>query len=566
MTNNSSEDLTIAISHAISSQMTTPLSNKNHKVDIESSNKKNSEIPLDKFSIYQCGNININDTSTAYTCDSLITDPTSIYDTSIFVNRIVAIILLLISSIITELEDDLKQDILTRKHWLDISYALLSMSTCIFAYSSGRSFIRSRQIFGILLKSWKSSYPNTIRKILSHPILKSIQSLVTSTVLKYIIPGFLLFILIYPISPYISSKFPHWFERTINTFINFYLDSIDNVIYNVNKYSSNSSIAYFFQLIAILVIIRVTIYPVCITLFEYIYSNNIENLAIHESNETEPLLTSNNFSINSVQFNNIEVTPKIKYQGIGYILTVFWIVYMTYYGLYNYLAFYMITCFTIIYKSHYSSNLSQSKKYLIICIYIYLLLAFIFLPNKSLIWKIELIFLLGILDTFYIDIAQKKYIFGSFSIIAKFILGFLLCTGLYFFFINNSITKPNKTNFFSEYYISIYQVLGIVSIIYGNLFISKICHKFKIEKNSNNRQSLFILCSIMFHTIAIKKSQLFLEKFVKSPISDMTTISCTFTIALLCIKVYSIFLYYLIKLWQYINKKKSLDKTLDTLK
>ncbi|EEA05108.1 uncharacterized protein CMU_041810 [Cryptosporidium muris RN66] len=331
MANNSSEDLTIAISHAISSQMTTTLSNKNHKVDIETNNEKNSEIPLDKLSIYQCGNIYINDISTAYTCSSSITDPTSIYDTSIFVNRIIAMILLLISSIITELEDNFKQDILTRKHWLDISYTLLSMSTCIFAYSSGKSFIRSRQIFGILLKSWKSNYSNTIRKIISHPILKSIRSLVTSTVLKYVMPGFLLFILIHPISPYISSKFPHWFERAMNTFINFYLDSIDNVIYNVSKYSSNSNIAYFFQLIAILVIIRVTIYPVCITLFEYIYSNDIENLTIHESNETEPLLISNNFSINSTQFNNIEATPKIKYQGIGYTLTIFWVIYMTYY-------------------------------------------------------------------------------------------------------------------------------------------------------------------------------------------------------------------------------------------
>ncbi|OII77945.1 hypothetical protein cand_037530 [Cryptosporidium andersoni] len=491
MANNSSEDLTIAISHAISSQMTPPLSNKNHKVDIETNNEKNSEILLDKLSIYQCENIYINDISTAYTCSSSITDPTSIYDTSIFVNRIIAMILLLISSIITELEDNFRQDILTRKHWLDISYTLLSMSTCIFAYSSGRSFIRSRQIFGILLKSWKSNYSNTIRKIISHPILKSIRSLVTSTVLKYVIPGFLLFILIHPISPYISSKFPHWFERAMNTFINFYLDSIDNVIYN---------------LIAILVIIRVTIYPVCITLFEYIYSNDIENSTIHKSNETESLLTSNNFSINSAQFNNIEATPKIKYQ------------------------------------------------------------AFIFLPNKSLTWKMELIFLLGNLDTFYIDIAQKKCIFESFSIIAKLILGFLSCIGLYFFFINNYTTKPNKTDFFSEYYISICQTLGIVSIIYGSSFISKIRHKLKIEKNSKNRQSLFIFCSIMFHAIAIKKSQFFLEKFVKSPISDMTTISCIFITALLCIEVYSIFLYYLIKLWQYINKKRFLSKISGTLK
>ncbi|KAK9171138.1 Uncharacterized protein cmbei_8004450 [Cryptosporidium meleagridis] len=285
------------------------------------------------FNNSSSNNINIKDETQPDQIKSLTQNELLIYDKNLFRFKIFVVILLYISRSIIETRRIVSNIDEKTLITLKIFYNIIFFS-CIFAftYISGKSFTTSILTLNKTIElNHSNNYPfnqksSRIIRIFTHPNFLSIKTVIYKSITKYFIPGFLILYFIQPFSYYISSEYPMWAERITLSPINFFLDSLDRIIYKASLDTKSKKISYFPQVLIYLSFIRIICFPIT-ELTKYIIECSLgeirnlilQNCSRNNSNEIDLLETCNHFTItdtNSTSANTIDSVLFSKYSTI----------------------------------------------------------------------------------------------------------------------------------------------------------------------------------------------------------------------------------------------------------
>ncbi|KAJ1605594.1 hypothetical protein OIY81_3435 [Cryptosporidium canis] len=198
----------------------------------------------------------------------LIQPDVLIYDKNLFRFKFFVITLLYISRSIVESKHATHELDAKDQQFLKSLYDL-TFFTCMFAftYISGKSFITSYlTMYNTRLSDHSVTVSNRvlsrILRIFSHPSISVLKIVIYKSITKYFLFGFIILYFIQPFSYYISRGYPRWAERVTLSPINFYLDSLDRIIYRAALDATSKKISYFSQLLIYLSVIRIIYLPV----------------------------------------------------------------------------------------------------------------------------------------------------------------------------------------------------------------------------------------------------------------------------------------------------------------
>ncbi|OII72800.1 uncharacterized protein cubi_03670 [Cryptosporidium ubiquitum] len=534
-----------------------------------------------------------------------------IYDKNLFRFKVFVVILLYMSRSIIETRNIHRNLDDNSQKFLKSLYDIIFFA-CIFTftYISGKSFTISI----LTLKKTKESKDSQdifdkgfsrFINIFTHPSFLPIKIVVYKSITKYFLPGFVMLYFIQPFSYYISAVHPIWVERITLSPINFFLDSLDRVIYKTALDNVSKKISYFPQVLIYLSFIRIICFPIT-ELTKYIiecsfgeiknstkqndsgehYSNiNISSKTCRKYSSI--LDISNSYSIGKYQkyLNNPLITNKLRYQAteindgknqtkyyfyerefslislIGKATISILVIIMLYY--YNLREFSMLVFIPValpIITFSLAGHLSSITKVKISLALTYILLLFLLIPLKdySIIWKLCLIFLLGVTDV-QLSFMRSQYNnysgeskSTSISIIHPIfkhisLLVFSVTTIYLSFFISESKYFENLSLYLNSLK-EVSLLFLIITITSHPLFRSELYvvdNSYGIKQIKSENQNLFVL--IFVHSIVIRVVSFFFE--------SKTNIKLPIYINILSITLISLFLtellYYTILLFNH---------------
>ncbi|TRY50187.1 Uncharacterized protein CTYZ_00000483 [Cryptosporidium tyzzeri] len=270
------------------------------------------------FDNSNCVNINIKDETQPGEIKSLSQIELIIYDKNLFRFKIFVVILLYISRSIIETRHIVSNIDEKTLITLKIFYNIIFFS-CIFAftYISGKSFTTSILTLNKTIElNHSNNHPfnqksSRIIRIFTHPNFLSIKTVIYKSITKYFIPGFLILYFIQPFSYYISSEYPIWAERITLSPINFFLDSLDRIIYKASLDTASKKISYFPQVLIYLSFIRIICFPIT-ELTKYIIecslgeirNSILQNCSRNNSNDIDLMEACNYFPTTDTNTNN----------------------------------------------------------------------------------------------------------------------------------------------------------------------------------------------------------------------------------------------------------------------
>lgn len=184
-----------------------------------------------------------------------------IYDRNLFRFKVCVVVLLYMSRSIIETRHVVSNLDVGGQRSLKNLYEMIFFA-CIFAfvYVSGKSFATS--LLTLETSSSSDQRHSGVIRVLTHPGLSSLKHVVYKSLTKYFLPGFAILYFIQPFSYYISKGHPKWTERVTLSPINFYLDSLDRIIYRATLDTTSRKISYFPQVLIYLSVIRIIYFPV----------------------------------------------------------------------------------------------------------------------------------------------------------------------------------------------------------------------------------------------------------------------------------------------------------------